>query len=643
MKRIIISILLILPLFFFGCETPEAGPQQPVTPTFDVSGILLPKTAAVCKGESFSIRFIAGKGPEQGDEVRLISSGGSYSAEIRITGSGTFEFTIPDNLLSGVYKFCIVRNGKVVTVADIAITIVSDVNIVPEASATVYGVVESEGKGLGGVLVSDGFLFAKTDANGVYNLKSEKKHGYVFLIVPSGYTTLTDGVLPVFWKSLSEDASKQERVDFSLIPEQGQDNHTMLFFGDIHLANRYKDRAQFSDFTKDVSEFVKTHTDRPLYAVTLGDMAWDQFWYTNGYDLNNYLSDANSGLQGLRLYHTIGNHDHECGKAGAYPKGDFDTVVKYKKILGPTYYSHNIGKVHYIALDNIKCTNPGDGTRTYSTIVTDEQLEWLRKDLSYVSKDTPVVVTMHSQLHTNTGSKKLSGADDLIGCFNGYKVRFVTGHTHQMYNIDNMSKGYYEANSGSVCATWWWTGYYKTGIHISADGTPGGYRIMEADGNRITWRFKATGFGDDYQFRTYDRNCISITADEFAPKADETHANDFNKSALIYADKGTDNTVLINLWDWDPAWKLEVTENGTPLTVTKIETKDPLHLISYEAYRYNANTTISFAASNTRHMFSVKASSPNSTIEIKATDPYGRVYTESMKRPKVFSQYTYSK
>jgi hypothetical protein len=37
----------------------------------------------------------------------------------------------------------------------------------------------------------------------------------------------------------------------------------------------------------------------------------------------------------------------------------------------------------------------------------------------------------------------------------------------------------------------------------------------------------------------------------------------------------------------------------------------------------------------------VKASSPTSTLEIKVTDRFGNVYTESMKRPKAFSTDNY--
>ena len=64
------------------------------------------------------------------------------------------------------------------------------------------------------------------------------------------------------------------------------------------------------------------------------------------------------------------------------------------------------------------------------------------------------------------------------------------------------------------------------------------------------------------------------------------------------------------------------------------------HLITYEAKRYNAGSspTGDFKArSVSSHIFRVKASSASSTLEIKVTDRFGNVSTESMKRPRAFS------
>jgi hypothetical protein len=133
-------------------------------------------------------------------------------------------------------------------------------------------------------------------------------------------------------------------------------------------------------------------------------------------------------------------------------------------------------------------------------------------------------------------------------------------------------------------------------------------------------------------------NTIHITAGQYAPSANATYAGKLAGYAGNYASPNSGNEVLINVWGYDKDWTVEVTEGGTPLTVTRISQKDPLHIISYEAKRLNVNAepTPSFVTNNTSHLFKVTASSPNATLNIKVTDRFGHIYTETMTRPKNF-------
>ena len=102
--------------------------------------------------------------------------------------------------------------------------------------------------------------------------------------------------------------------------------------------------------------------------------------------------------------------------------------------------------------------------------------------------------------------------------------------------------------------------------------------------------------------------------------------------------------MYINVFDYDPSWKIEVTENGKSLPYEVVKVKDPLHLAAYEAKRYNENKTptSSFNAYTVNsHIFRVQASSATSTLEIKVTDRFGNSAAESMKRPKAFSLQAY--
>ena len=43
--------------------------------------------------------------------------------------------------------------------------------------------------------------------------------------------------------------------------------------------------------------------------------------------------------------------------------------------------------------------------------------------------------------------------------------------------------------------------------------------------------------------------------------------------------------MLVNVWNWDPRWKVKVTENGKDLPIEWKGIEDPLHTFSYDAPR----------------------------------------------------------
>ena len=118
------------------------------------------------------------------------------------------------------------------------------------------------------------------------------------------------------------------------------------------------------------------------------------------------------------------------------------------------------------------------------------------------------------------------------------------------------------------------------------------------------------------------------------PAADETHKTEYINCASNWIGASTANEVYINCWNYDHKWKIEVKEKGVSLPVTQVSTNYPLHIISYTAKRLGENSSANFITNKFYHFFKVTASSPTSTLEIKVTDRFGNVYTESMKRPK---------
>ena len=507
----------------------------------------------------------------------------------------------------------------------------------------VYGLVSCDGVGVSGVVISDGVEVTATDENGVYYLKSEEYNRVVFMSIPSGYEVESEGVLPKFYKTLDGDAGTTERADW-VLTKVDNDDHVMYVLGDMHLANRTKDLTQFADFTSDLNKQIALNNSKRQYALTLGDMTWDRYWYTNSYDLSNYTQTINSSLSNIQIFHTIGNHDHDMNYAG-----DFYTVALYKRVLAPTYYSFNIGNIHYVVMDDILCTNDGSGvdSRTYDKKFTTDQLEWLKKDLEFVDKSKTLVLAMHAQMYSESGSSALENGSLIEEIVSGYETHIMSAHTHMIWNNDKTAtKGIYHHNSGAVCATWWWTGYYTPGLSLCKDGSPGGYYVYSMDGNTVKWRFKAIGKSSNHAFRTYDRNEIMLTAATYAPNANESNAAAFEKSASDWVAANNENYVYFNVYDYDPSWTIEVKENGNVLTYELVSVKDPLHILAYEAYKYNANQTptTDFSAKKiSSHMFRVKASTATSTLEFKITDRFGEEFIETMVRPKAFTIDSYVK
>lgn len=635
--------VLLAAVLFLSCEKNPAGtdgPDNGQTQTLELM-ISLPSQIDGAAGDVVSVKYYSGKGPKTGDLVVLKKGGKEVVCDIVSIEPDSFSFEIAPEVETGKYSFCIRRGEVTKAVKDVQFNIEIRVEVEEKDGYNIYGIITCEEAGVPGVVVSDGIETAVTDENGIYYLKSQEYNRLVFMSVPSGYETVADGVVPKFHKVIDGNPSTVERVDWTLAKVDNED-HIMYVLGDMHLANRTNDLNQFSAFTSDLKSQITANKDKKQYALTLGDMSWDLYWYSNAYDLYSYVETINSSLSGIQIFHTIGNHDHDMNSAG-----DFNTVTAFKNSVAPTYYSFNIGNIHYIVLDNILCTNNGTGDRTYESSLTQDQLTWLMNDLKHVDKSRKLVVTMHAQMYNENGNAAMDFASELEQLCSGYDTHVMSAHTHVIWNNDKTaSKGIYHHNSGAVCGTWWWTGHYTSGLGLCKDGSPSGYYVYDMNGSDISWRFKPTGRDFKHAFRTYDRNEIVLTAAKFAPKADSGNAVKFESTAAYWASPDDRNYVYFNVFDYDPSWKIEVTENGSPLKYEVVKVKDPLHLAAYEAMRYNANATptSSFKAYTVAsHFFRVQASSKTSTLEFRITDRFGNVYTETMKRPKAFSLAAYNK
>ena len=595
-----------------------------------------------------------GKSPLTTDTFILESDAGiSYVCPIVNTSSDSFTVRLADGCETGYYKVFVKRDARKKSFGRIYINIVEDIDFKPDAGTTVYGIVSSAGVGVENVVVSDGAEVTVTNEKGIYQLKSAKKWGYVFISVPSGYEVPSVGVLPQFHRALKNSADVVERADFKLEKVDGQDSYKIFMLGDMHLANRTGDLGQFAQFTSDLTDYMTRHKGEKMYALTLGDMTWDLYWYSNSYYFPQYLNTVNSQIKNLQIFHTMGNHDNDF-----QTRSDYDAAVKYVDQICPTYYSFNIGKVHYVVMDDIDCSSyDGSTSRNYVKSLSAEQLDWLAKDLSYVAKTTPVVVAMHAQVFYPTTSGFKIDHDPvntlrLFDILDGYTVRFVTGHTHKLFNVTPDAPivdghNFREYNSGSVCASWWWSGNLTPGIHIGTDGTPGGYGIWDVTGTDFQCLYKSTGWPEEYQFRSYDLNNVHFSMADVPLMPSDISAsvkNAYMQYVNAYP-QNNDNEVLINIWNWNSDWTLSVVdENRKTLPYTEVWAYDPLHIAALSVKRFNnagLKSTPSFITDKFTHFFKVKADDADTDLVITVKDEFGNEWTENMQRPKAFSTDAY--
>lgn len=651
LKYLLLALIAVSQLFACGGSDDEKAPADNFDVQFTVPGSVDVTEGGEC---TFAVSGGGRKSPLTTDTFILESDAGiSYVCPIVNTSSDSFTVRLADGCETGYYKVFVKRDARKKSFGRIYINIVEDIDFKPDAGTTVYGIVSSAGVGVENVVVSDGAEVTVTNEKGIYQLKSAKKWGYVFISVPSGYEVPSVGVLPQFHRALKNSADVVERADFKLEKVDGQDSYKIFMLGDMHLANRTGDLGQFAQFTSDLTDYMTRHKGEKMYALTLGDMTWDLYWYSNSYYFPQYLNTVNSQIKNLQIFHTMGNHDNDF-----QTRSDYDAAVKYVDQICPTYYSFNIGKVHYVVMDDIDCSSyDGSTSRNYVKSLSAEQLDWLAKDLSYVAKTTPVVVAMHAQVFYPTTSGFKIDHDQvntlrLFDILDGYTVRFVTGHTHKLFNVTPDAPivdghNFREYNSGSVCASWWWSGNLTPGIHIGTDGTPGGYGIWDVTGTDFQCLYKSTGWPEEYQFRSYDLNNVHFSMADVPLMPSDISAsvkNAYMQYVNAYP-QNNDNEVLINIWNWNSDWTLSVVdENRKTLPYTEVWAYDPLHIAALSVKRFNnagLKSTPSFITDKFTHFFKVKADDADTDLVITVKDEFGNEWTENMQRPKAFSTDAY--
>jgi Icc protein len=265
---------------------------------------------------------------------------------------------------------------------------------------------------------------------------------------------------------------------------------TFLFFTDAHL------QSELNGVIGTHMAFKKGRTIKADFAINGGDHVFDALGVptqraTSLFDL---YSKTEQDL-GLKLYHTIGNHD-VCGIYPASGVAEDDPLYGkklFEQRFGKLYYSFNHKGHHFIVLDSIGIT----ADRAYEGRIDAAQMQWLKADLASVPAATPIIVSVHIPLVTAFLSYvpempvapahhgfSVANSNEVIDLFAGRNVIGVLqGHTH--INESIVWKGVPYITSGAVCGNWW---------HGTRLGTPEGFTVVTVANGKLTTRYETYGF-----------------------------------------------------------------------------------------------------------------------------------------------------
>lgn len=456
-------------------------------------------------------------------------------------------------------------------------------NIPSKKGMTVKGIVsDTEKNPIAGVVVTDGLNFTQTNEKGQYYLPSDlNRTKFVYLSVPADYKAIVSKALPTGYYAAIDKSKKVNRHDFQLEKRNTASNEfTFIAISDPQVKNQKQLDRFRAETVADMEGTLRTRQGKEVYGMVLGDIVGDVMGLFAPY--KEAISDLN-----LTMYHTIGNHDFDLKYAALSNSENPDEWGEYAfgDHFGPVDYSFNVGKAHIISMKDIDYR----GQKKYKENFTPEQLEWLKKDLSYVAPGSLVFLNVHAPVanRSNKGAGNVRNAAQLFEILKGYKVHIFAGHTH-FYENRIVTPDIYEHNIGAACGAWW-------AGHVNRCGAPNGYLVVDVDGDDVSWQYKGTGRPLDDQFRVYKPG-------EFQSQPEY---------------------LVVNIWDYDPAWSIQYYEDG-------IEKKGVMEAFDDEDQDFITMKKGKGTGYHTMHLFRVRPTDKASKAEIVVTNRFGKTFRQTV-------------
>lgn len=299
------------------------------------------------------------------------------------------------------------------------------------AGAKLSGRVISDGKGVPGVPVTDGTTIVTTDSKGNYKLEAASDAKYVYITLPDGYVVPMQGGTPVLYAEIQPDKGDKFKHDFNLVKsDRDMTDHILFVMADPQV---YFD-PNMAEVEKAALEMKHTmatdYSGQEAVGILVGDIVGQ---INEGEHFFPWMIEDIAKCE-FPYFYVCGNHDIEMD----VPTNE-QSRKSFNSYFGPTYYSFNRGKVHYVVLDDVFWMG-----RYYAGYLTQQQLDWLKQDLALVPEGSTVIVSMHIPCYSRQARhgewgkesyhKVLSNRQELFKMLKPYNAHLMTGHEHYNEN-----------------------------------------------------------------------------------------------------------------------------------------------------------------------------------------------------------------
>lgn len=281
------------------------------------------------------------------------------------------------------------------------------------------------------------------------------------------------------------------RSIWAAAPDAPREALRIAFFTDIHTRTEWETPEALRLAARLINE------RKPDLVICGGDCITDGF--QNGREFvaprwRAYRENLHDLLE-PRVETAMGNHDlvGAMPEDGSEPEADPRSNFREQLGIENIHRSFDAGGYHFILLDSVEITR--DEVK-YRGFIDDEQMAWLRDDISRIDPTTPVVLVTHMPLLSSfqaatagnmTPAKQnraIVNNREVLALFEEHQLPLVLqGHNHVNEMLRWRDTTF--VTGGAVCAKWWRGPWH---------GTEEGFGVVTLRKDNVEWEYVDIGW-----------------------------------------------------------------------------------------------------------------------------------------------------